>query len=174
MARVEASLAATLALAGGTVRAGPLLGAVIWLAAFTVPLAWIDWTDRRLPNPLTAAAYAGTAGWLLVAAVTGSQWPSLARSLAGGAALGGLYAAPAVADATGAGDAKLAASLGTLLAWPGWATLFAGAAAGFVIAAPYAAALLISRRAGAGSRMAFGPFMVAGMFLVIALTGLRG
>jgi leader peptidase (prepilin peptidase)/N-methyltransferase len=172
-ASVEASLAATLGVIGATVTAGPPLAAAAWLAVCAVPLAWIDWADRRLPNPLTAMAYAGTAGWLLVAAATGGQWPSLTRALIGGAVLGGLYALPAVFGSVGAGDAKLAASLGTALAWPGWATLITGAAAGFAVAAPYAAAQLMSRRGRPGGRMPFAPFMVAGTFLVVALTGMH-
>jgi leader peptidase (prepilin peptidase)/N-methyltransferase len=171
---VEATGAAVLGLAAARGSPALVLAATVWLGLCAVPLVWIDWADHRLPDPLTMAACAGTAALLTAAAATGGQWAALARALLGGAALAGLYLVLALVGVAGLGDFKLAASLGTALAWSGWGTLATGAVAGFVLAMPYAAGLLAMGRAGRGDRIAFGPWMVAGAFLVIAIAGLAG
>jgi leader peptidase (prepilin peptidase)/N-methyltransferase len=149
-----------------------VLAAAEWLALCAVPLTFIDWADHRLPNRLTVAAYAGTMSLLTAAAAVAGQWASLARALLGGAALGGLYLALALAGVAGRGDAKLGASLGSLMAWAGWGTLAVGTEACFLLALPYAAVLLVRHRAGRRERIAFGPWMVAGAFLVIVVVGI--
>lgn len=65
------------------------------------------------------------------------------------------------------GDVKLAASLGTLLAWFSWRLLLAGGFAGFLLGGVFAAALLASRRAGRKQPIPFGPFMIAGAVLAV-------
>jgi leader peptidase (prepilin peptidase)/N-methyltransferase len=151
-----------------------VVAATVWLGLCAVPLVWIDWADHRLPDQLTLAAYAGNVALLAAAAAAVGQWAGLARALLGGAALAGLYLALALMGVAGLGDFKLAASLGTALAWSGWSSLATGTVAGFVLAMPYAVVLLVTGRARRGDRIAFGPWMVAGTFLVIAITGLAG
>lgn len=152
------------------VHPGLVLAAACWLAACAVPLAFVDVAVRRLPDRLTGPAYAGTAALLLAAAATG-HWPILARAALGGLALAGFYLALLLISpsAMGLGDVKLAASLGTLLAWFGWRTLIAGGFAGFVLAGLFGVALLASGRASAKQHIPFGPFMILGAFLVILL-----
>jgi leader peptidase (prepilin peptidase)/N-methyltransferase len=154
------------------VHPGLVLAAACWLAVCAVALAWIDAAVQRLPDVLTALAYAGTAGLLLLAAATGGHWPDLLRAVLGGLALAAAYLTLAVISraAIGLGDVKLSASLGTMLAWSGWPALAAGAFAGFLLAAVYGLGLLASRRATRGQRIPFGPFMVAGTFLVLLAT----
>jgi leader peptidase (prepilin peptidase) / N-methyltransferase len=152
-------------------RVGPglVLAAACWLAACCAALAWIDVAVHRLPDVLTALAYAGTAGLLLAAAAASGHWHDLLRAVAGGLGLACVLAAVAIISrsALGLGDAKLAASLGTLLAWYGWLALARGLVAGFLLGGVYGAWLLASRRATPSRRVAFGPFMVAGAFLAI-------
>ena len=99
-----------------------VLAAACWLAACAVPLACTDLAVQRLPDPLTGAAYAGTAVLLLAAAAVGGPWSALVRALLGGLALAGFYLLLMVISPSGMslGDVKLAASLGTLLAWFSW------------------------------------------------------
>jgi leader peptidase (prepilin peptidase)/N-methyltransferase len=87
----------------------------------------------------------------------------------GGLALTGCYLALAVIShsAMGLGDVKLAASLGSLLAWFSWYALLAGTFAGFLLAAVYGISLLIARRATRKHQIPFGPFMIAGTFAAI-------
>ena len=146
-----------------------VLAAACWLAACAVPLACTDVAVQRLPDPLTGAAYAGTAVLLLAAAAVGGTWSALVRALLGGLALAGFYLLLMVISPSGMslGDVKLAASLGTLLAWFGWRLLLAGGFAGFLLGGVFAGALLVSRRAGRKQPIPFGPFMIAGAVLAV-------
>jgi leader peptidase (prepilin peptidase)/N-methyltransferase len=166
---VEVTTALLLAALAARVHPGLVLAAACWLALCSVPLAFIDAAVRRLPDVLTGAALAGTALLLLAAAAAGGHWHVLAQSVLGGVALAGFYLVLAVISPSGMGmgDVKAAAALGTMLAWRGWAALIAGGFAGFLLAAVYGTALLMSRRATRKHQIPFGPFMIAGTFLVI-------
>jgi leader peptidase (prepilin peptidase) / N-methyltransferase len=154
---------------GARVHPALVLAAACWLAACAVPLACTDLAVQRLPDPLTGAAYAGTTVLLLAAAAVGGPWSALVRALLGGLALAGFYLLLMVISPSGMslGDVKLAASLGTLLAWFGWRQLLAGGFAGFLLGGLFAAALLASRRAGRKQPIPFGPFMIAGALLAV-------
>ena len=66
------------------------------------------------------------------------------------------------------GDVKLAASLGTLLAWFSWRLLIAGGFAGLPAwARSFAGALLASQRVSRKHPIPFGPFMIAGAVLAV-------
>ena len=151
------------------VPAGLVLAAACWLAACAVPLAFIDAAVSRLPDPLTAAAYAGTAALLLLAAAVSGPWSALLRAALGGLALAGFYLLLMVISPSGMslGDVKLAPSLGTLLAWFGWRVLIAGGAAGFLLGGLAGVAFLVSRRTGRKQHIPFGPFMIAGAVLAV-------
>jgi leader peptidase (prepilin peptidase) / N-methyltransferase len=164
--------AATGALCGGlaaSVGRVPVLAALCWLAACGVPLAVIDARIRRLPDPLTAAAYVGTVALLAVAAGSDGHWGTLGRAVGGGAALAGCLLALALIgpNAVGLGDVKLAASAGTALAWYGWGALLAGAFAGLLLAACYGLVLLALRRATLRAQIPYGPFLLAGTFAAV-------
>jgi leader peptidase (prepilin peptidase)/N-methyltransferase len=170
--------AATAVLLGGlAARVDPghltlVLAAACWLTACAVPLACTDLAVQRLPDPLTGAAYAGTVVLQLAAAAVGGtegSWSALVRALLGGLALAGFYLLLMVISPSGMslGDVKLAASLGTLLAWFGWRLLLAGGFAGFLLGGVFAGALLVSRRAGRKQPIPFGPFMIAGAVLAV-------
>jgi leader peptidase (prepilin peptidase)/N-methyltransferase len=151
---------------------GLVLAAACWLAACAVPLAFIDIAVSRLPDLLTAAAYAGTALLLVLAAAVGgpgASWSALLRAVPGGLALAGFYLLLLIISPSGMslGDVKLAASLGTLLAWFGWRVLIAGGAAGFGLGGLGGVVLLASRRADRKQLIPFGPFMVVGAVLAV-------
>jgi leader peptidase (prepilin peptidase) / N-methyltransferase len=169
---IELPTAVLLGALAARVHPGLVLTAACWLAVCAVALAWIDATVQRLPDLLTAPAYAGTVGLLLLAATAGGQWGNLLRAVIGGLALAAAYLVLAVISrsAIGLGDAKLAASLGTMLAWPGWPTLIAGTLAGFLLAAVYGLGLLVTHRATLKQRIPFGPFMIAGTLLALLAT----
>jgi leader peptidase (prepilin peptidase) / N-methyltransferase len=158
------------------VHPGLVLAAACWLAVCAVALAWIDAGVERLPDVLTAPAYAGTAGLLLLAAAVGGHWHDLLRAVFGGLALAAAYLVLVVVSrsAIGLGDAKLAASLGTMLAWAGWPVLIAGTFAGFLLAAGYGLGLLLLRRASWRQRIPFGPFMIAGAFVALLAASTAG
>jgi len=173
---VEAITAILLGALAARIHPGLVLAAACWLALCAVPLAFIDAAVRRLPDLLTAPAYAGTAAALLLAAAISGHWHTLAQAVLGGIAVAGFYLALALISPAGMGlgDVKAAASLSTLLAWLGWRALLAGTLAGFLLAGLYGAALLISGRATRKQHIPFGPFMIAGAFLVILAWHLVG
>jgi leader peptidase (prepilin peptidase) / N-methyltransferase len=88
-----AELTAGLAMAVVAARAASVweLAALAWLVLLAVPLAFIDTAVKRLPNPLTAAAFTGTVVLLTVAAITGHQLGQLGRAAIGAAVLGCFY-----------------------------------------------------------------------------------
>jgi len=161
--------AVLLGLLAARVHPALVLAAACWLALCAVPLAVVDVAVYRLPDPLTAAAYAGVAVLLLAAAVVSGPWPALLRAGLGGLALAGFYLLLMVISPSGMslGDVKLAASLGTLLAWFGWPVLIAGGFVGFLLGGLFASALLVGRRTGRKQPIPFGPFMIAGAVLAL-------
>lgn len=152
-------------------RHGAELAAYLWFAVLGAVLAVVDGMVRRLPNPLTALWSIGTLAALAIPAVLedrGDQW---LRALLAGLALMLAFGALALLrpGAMGWGDVKAAAAVGVALGWLGWIAVYGAVLLGFLLAAVYAMALLVSRRAGRGTQVPFGPFLVAGALLVVAL-----
>jgi leader peptidase (prepilin peptidase) / N-methyltransferase len=172
---VEVTLAVVLGLLAARIHPGLVLAALCWLAVCAVPLAFIDAAVRRLPDLLTVPAFGGTAALLLAAAAASSHWGTLGRALLGAAAFAAFCLLLLVLSPSGLGpgDVKLAASLGTALAWLGWGALIAGALAGFLLGALYGVILLASGRASGKTQIPFGPFLIAGTFLALVITGAR-
>jgi leader peptidase (prepilin peptidase)/N-methyltransferase len=68
----------------------------------------------------------------------------------------------------GAGDVKLSAVLGLYLGWVSVDAVVLGIASGFVLGALFSLALIAIRRGNRRTKVAFGPWMLAGAWLVIA------
>ncbi|WSC47083.1 A24 family peptidase [Streptomyces sp. NBC_01744] len=173
---VLAPVAGTLGCAALAAATGlrPELAVWLLLAPVAVLLATIDRRVHRLPDrltlPLAGAAVVLLGGAALLPEHAGS-WLS---ALLGGLALGGFYFLLFLINPNGMGfgDVKLALSLGVALGWYGWAVVFAGGFAGFVLGAVYGFGLVILRRAGRKTGIPFGPFMIAGALLGILFGGL--
>jgi leader peptidase (prepilin peptidase)/N-methyltransferase len=174
---VEVTAGALLGLLGAAVPPGFVLAALCLLAVCAIPLAFVDLATRRLPDLLTGPAYLVLAGFLLLATATSAtgDWSRLGRAVLGGLAFAGFCLVLFVISpgGIGPGDIKLAASLGTALAWFGWPALVTGALAGFVLGAGYGVALLVGGHASRKSQIPFGPFMIAGAFLVVLVSSWR-
>ena len=166
---VEAATALVLAVLAARAVSGWELAALAWLALFAVPLACIDLAVHRLPDPLTATAFAGTFALLAVAALAAGQPGALGRAALGAAILTGFYLLLFVIRPAGLGlgDAKLAASVGAALGWARWQALVTGTSAAFVLAACYGVALLATRRAARTDHLPLGPFIVIGALAAI-------
>jgi prepilin signal peptidase PulO-like enzyme (type II secretory pathway) len=89
----ELAAGGALAILAARASSGWELAAFAWLALIAVPLALIDVAVHRLPDRLTAPAFAGTLALLTVAALTANQPDRLARAAIGGAALACFYLA---------------------------------------------------------------------------------
>ncbi|EQM80514.1 prepilin peptidase [Microbacterium maritypicum] len=143
---------------------GLLLGVGTWLIV-------IDVRTHRLPNRIVLPTLASLIGLGAIDALcTGESGPFL-RALLGMLLLGGFYAVLRVISCAGmgGGDVKLAAVIGLVLGWHGWQALAVGAAAAFVLGALYALVLILLRRADGSTRIAFGPWMIAGALLGVVL-----
>ena len=128
---------------------------------------------QRLPVTMELGALALLAGVVGIglSAVSEPDRLLLPLMFAGGLALFAVYLVLALVSpgGLGMGDVKFAAVIGTMLASRGWTELLLGAAAGFVLAALAAAVLLLTGRARRGTPLPFGPMMLAGAVLVLAL-----
>lgn len=168
---IGAVTAACLALIAARSATGWELAALSWLAVVAIPLTFVDIASRRLPDQLTAAAYAGTLTLLAVAALSAGQSGRLGRAVLAGVvlAIGYLILFMASPASIGLGDAKLAASVGTALGWLGWPAVIAGTFTGLMAAGIYGICLLVLRRARIHDMIAFGPFIALGALIAIAL-----
>lgn len=165
-------------LAGATALTGPrpALAATAWAAGAAVVLAQVDLAVHRLPDRVVYPATAGVAVAYLADALALGTWDALLRAaLAGAAAFaGGALVAAISPQGLGFGDVKLLGMLGLLLGWFGWSVLAAGVLLGLVAGALVALALLAARRAGWRTAVAFGPSLLTGAALALALSGTAG
>ena len=152
----------------------PLL--VVWLVVGGV-LTVIDLREHRLPNAITLPMLGVTAVGLLVADLLDSSQPP---AFAGwpGAGLGallwlgvlGLIWVMSRGRGMGLGDVKLSPSLGATLGWLGLETALVGLVASFIIGGLVSLVLLIFRRANRRTAIPFGPFLLVGALVAIAVT----
>ncbi|MFF4506292.1 prepilin peptidase [Streptomyces sp. NPDC001401] len=159
-----ALVCAALAAATGT---RPELGVWLLLGPVGVLLAVVDLRVKRLPDVLTLPL----AGLVLVLLGVMALLPEHAgdwiTALYGALALGGFFLVLFLINpgGMGFGDVKLALGLGAALGWYGWPTVMLGTFAAFLLGALYGGALVVARRAGRRTALAFGPFLIGGAFL---------
>ncbi|MHC3453848.1 prepilin peptidase [Streptomyces prasinus] len=163
---VTAFVCAALAAATGT---RPELAVWLLLAPVGVLLAVVDLRVQRLPDPLTLPFAAAALALLGAVALVPEHAGTWTTALLGALALGAGYLVLFLLNPAGMGfgDVKLALGAGAVLGWYGWPTVMLGTFAGFLSGALYGGALVVVRRAGRGTAIPFGPFLIAG-----ALTGL--
>ena len=164
VALVTALLCAALAAATGT---RPEIAVWLLLAPVGVLLAVVDFRVQRLPDVLTlplAAAALVLLGLVALVPEHAGDWPT---ALFGTLALGGGFFVLFLINpgGMGFGDVKLALGLGAVLGWYGWPTLMLGTFAAFLFGALYGGALVVARRAGRKTAIAFGPFLIAGAYV---------
>ncbi|HLM04891.1 MAG TPA: prepilin peptidase [Blastococcus sp.] len=162
------------ALLGGAVAltgARPATAAVAWAAGAGVVLGGVDLLCHRLPDRVTWPAYAVCGAALLVDAAVLESWPALLRALAAAAVAFALAAGAAAIspEGLGFGDVKLLGLLGLLLGWFGWGVLAAGVLLGLMTGAVVSLLLLATRRAGWRTALPFGPPLLTGAVLALAL-----
>lgn len=171
---VEGGTAALFAGAAAVIGPSWALPAVLYLVAVGVALALIDLDVHRLPDAVVLPSYPVAAVLLLLsdlAPADGLDGGAWLRALVGAAGLLTFYLVLFVArpGGMGLGDVKLAGLLGLYLGWFGWGSLVVGAFGAFVLGGAFSVVLLASGRAGRKSGVPFGPWMIAGAFLGIAV-----
>ncbi|MDX3307553.1 prepilin peptidase [Streptomyces sp. NPDC054884] len=158
---LTALVCAALALATG---ARPELAVWLALAPVGVLLAVVDVRVRRLPDPLTLPLAVAALALLGLAALLPEHAGDWTTALLGALALGAGYLVLHLVNPGGMafGDVKLALGMGAVLGWYGWPTVMLGTFAAFLFGALYGGVLFVVGRAGRGTLIAFGPFMLAG------------
>jgi len=160
-------------LAGSVLLTGarPATVALAWAAGAAVVLGAVDLLSHRLPDRVTYPAVAVCAAALLVDAAVLGTWTAFLRALAAAAAAFavGVVAAVLSPDGFGFGDVKLLGLLGLVLGWFGWGVLMTGVFLGLLTGALVSLVLLATRRAGWRTAIPFGPPLLAGAVLVLAL-----
>jgi leader peptidase (prepilin peptidase)/N-methyltransferase len=149
---------------GSTAADATVLAAHATFLVASLALIRIDIREHRLPDAIVLPAGLAVAALFGLAAALTGHTASLGRAACGGLALFAVYLTLRALHPAGlgGGDVKLAALLGLVLGWHGWAPLAAGAAAGFVLGGAAAVVLLALGRAGRDTHLAFGPWMILG------------
>jgi leader peptidase (prepilin peptidase) / N-methyltransferase len=163
----ELAVAAGWGGAGGAWAAGALPGAwlpvLLALAWFAVAAAAVDLTHLRLPDSLTLPALPAA---LLLVVPLGVG--AVLRGAAGAVVAAAAHAAVHLAArrAMGAGDVKLAAPLGAVLAAASWSALALAALLAALFTGLVAVAGVCSRRLARGAAVPHGPSMAVAAWLV--------
>lgn len=141
------------------------------IGAVGVPLAAIDGKYHRLPDAVTGPLFGVVFLVVLVGCAATGDWGGLLRAVVGAVVLGVFYFLLAFfyPAGMGLGDVKLAPTLGLVLGYVGIPLLILGAFVPFFLAAIFSIVLIVLRRAGAKTAIAFGPFMIAGTAVTLIL-----
>jgi leader peptidase (prepilin peptidase)/N-methyltransferase len=156
---------------------GWLTPAYLMLAVVGAALGVIDVRTHRLPNALVFPLTWTTAALLALAALGTGAWGTLGRAVLGGLAFFAVYQVlylVAPRGGIGYGDVKLTLSLGAALAWNSWTVLLVGIFAAHFLAGAVAVVLLLGRRAGWKTGIAFGPYMLLGTMVGLTWARLGG
>lgn len=142
----------------------PLVLALVLFAVNGARLFWIDARTHLLPNRIIVPWYPFAIMLLGTAAALAGDWAALGRTLLAGAVLFGFYLVLHLIQprGMGLGDVKLAGILGLYLGYLSWSHLLLGTLAAFVLASVVGIALIVLRRAGLKTAIAFGPYMLLG------------
>jgi len=171
---LEASAAALTGVGVAVSWPGPWTPVVVWAGLLAVGLSAVDIAAHRLPDALTLPAIPLTL--LLIGAVeyavpgTGSIPIAVAAAVV---TTGLFWALAAVAPrAMGRGDVKLVPSLALMTGYASVASAVLAVGIAFVLGALLAVLGMAMRRLSLTSAIPFGPFLLAGCWLVLAFPGL--
>jgi leader peptidase (prepilin peptidase)/N-methyltransferase len=145
--------------------------AFAYLAAIGVALTLIDLDTHRLPNSIVLPSYPVLGALLGLASWGTGDLDALVRAAIGGTALWAWYFGLCLAypRGMGFGDVKLAGLLGAALAWLGWGPFAVGSFTAFLLGGLFSVALLVTGRATRRTGIPFGPWMVMGAAVGIAV-----
>ena len=143
--------------------------AFLYLAAAGTALALIDAATHRLPDAIVLPSYAVLALLFTATTAVTGDWHALARAIAGAGLSVLFYGAMwrVYPQGMGFGDVKLAGVLGMALGYLGWAALAVGTFAAFVVGGVVGTVLLLATARTRRSHLAFGPFMVLGVWVAL-------
>ena len=163
------SMALTAPLTGGIRLTVGEWGAVAVFAAAGIPLAVVDARTHRLPNRGTIPLAAALLGYWTGLALTTGRWQLLLQAVVAAVVIIMIAIVIAIIGTLAAGDIKLIIAIGILTGWFSWMLPLYAIAAGYLLAIPHAAVVLARRGRRDGTRLPFGPYLVAGTLLVTVL-----
>ncbi len=171
---LEVAAAVITGVGAGLIGPEPALVLVIWTGLLGVALGAVDLVHHRLPDAITVPAVPITAALLVAVWLIDPTSGSLFRALLVAVVVTGLSwgVATALPRALGRGDVKLAASLALLTGYLSVAATLLAITLAFVFGAVVAIAGLLTRRLTLTSAIPFGPFLLAGSWLVLAVPSL--
>ena len=162
---------------------GALLGALTYrqfgfsleMVAYSLMIAMcieqtiIDYATHRLPRGVTFRAAIVGGPLLFLAAINHDDNGRILVMFASFVVTLALFALLTAVSkgGIGGGDVRLAPVLAMFLGWLGASHVYIGLGSGFILGGVAAAGMLVTRRASASTRIAFGPFLCIGA--VIAL-----
>jgi leader peptidase (prepilin peptidase)/N-methyltransferase len=149
----------------------PVLPAYLWFVGVSLTLVLTDLDVKRIPNRILYPGVVVGMVALFVGAVIDGELVAFGRAVGGGAVYFGLFLVLALIarGGFGFGDVKLAFLLGLFLTYQSWGVLGAGIALGIAIGGAIAIILLVSGKAGRKAKIPFGPAMVFGAYLALAV-----
>jgi leader peptidase (prepilin peptidase)/N-methyltransferase len=153
----------------------PALLPALYLAVVTPELVRVDLRSRRLPNVLVLPGYGALAAAAIMGGVASGAVPWEVPAAAGAALV--FLLLMNVLGGMGMGDVKLGGVLAGALALVSIEAAAAGIAAGFLLGGVAAVGLLLCRGSssgltGARRSIPFGPYLLAGYWLVVVLQSL--
>ena len=139
------------------------------MIAMCIEQTIIDYATHRLPRGVTFRAAIVGGPLLFLAAINIDDNGRILVMFASFVVTLALFALLAAFSkgGIGGGDVRLAPVLAMFLGWLGASHVYIGLGIGFIIGGVVAAGMLVTRRASASTRIAFGPFLCIGA--VIAL-----
>lgn len=147
---------------------------LVALAAFVVLGVWLSVMDgrtHRLPNRIVLPSYPAAILLLGAAGASAGEWHRVLGMLGGAVVLWAAFGVLHVLyrQGLGFGDVKLAGLLGLYLGYAGWPAVWWGPFLALVLGGVWSLLLVMTRRATLRSTVAFGPFLVAGAGLALAV-----
>lgn len=145
------------------------LAAALVFAVASVWLSLVDVREQRLPNKILWPATGLIFVLLSCQALFDFKFDRLLGAVLAGSVSFVVYAVMRFISPSsiGFGDVKLSVSIGLMLGWQAWQDVALAALFGFVLGAVFAAVALATKKASLKSHIAFGPFMLAGAWLMM-------
>jgi leader peptidase (prepilin peptidase)/N-methyltransferase len=143
-----------------------------YLLAVAWPLSLVDINERRLPNKYTLPAFPITLFGQLIAVCGGADGTRLLLALFSGVLAFSACLALNRYAGLGMGDVKLISALTLALAWFNPLLPAIGISIALVLAGLVALILVLRRKTNMGSRIALGPYLLAGYVVTLIFQAL--
>jgi len=139
------------------------------MIAMCIEQSIIDYTTHRLPRGVTFRAAIIGGPLLALAAINHDDNGRIGVMFASFIVTLVLFALLSAFSkgGIGGGDVRLAPVLAMFLGWLGVSHVYIGLGSGFILGGIAAAGMLITRRASASTRIAFGPFLCIGAVIAV-------